>query len=294
MRIAIASSTVVDDDWPDDHILAGELTSRGCEAMVEAWDGDVDWDAFDLVVVRSTWDYTWRRDQFIDWVRGIGPRLRNEPALIEWNSDKRYLADMAAAGLAVVPTIFAGPGDSVPELEGEVVVKPAVSAGARDTGRFGPDTHDLARELIDRIRADGGTAMVQPYLPDADVGGETAVVFIAGEVSHVLHKKAVLAPDEVAPLRESDLSAAEAMFDPDLVTAGEAGAEQLEKARRVIAYLTERFGSAPLYARVDMLAGTDGAPVLLELEAVEPNLYFETTPGVAGRLADAIVAEATG
>ena len=291
MRIAIASSTVVGDDWPDDEILAGELTSRGCEAVVAPWDSDADWDSFDLVVIRSTWDYTWRRDEFIGWAQGIGPRLRNAPALIEWNSDKRYLADMAEAGLAVVPTVFAAPGEPVPDLEGEIVVKPVVSAGARDTGRFGPDAHDLARELIGRIRAGGGTAMVQPYLPDADVGGETAVVFIAGEVSHVLHKKAVLAPDEVAPLREGDLAAAEAIFNPELVTAGEANDDQLDKARRVIAHLAERFGSAPLYARVDMLAGSDGAPVLLELEAVEPNLYFGTTPGVPQRLADAIVAE---
>lgn len=294
MRVAIASSTVVGDDWPDDRILAAELNSRGCEAAVEPWGGDADWKAFDLVVIRSTWDYTWRRDEFIAWARRIGPRLRNEPALIEWNSDKRYLADLADAGLAVVPTVFSGPGDPVPELEGEVVVKPAVSAGARDTGRFGPSTHDEARELIGRIHADGGTAMMQPYLPDADVGGETAVVFIAGEVSHVLHKKAVLAPDEVAPLREGDLSAAEAMFRPDLVTAGEADTAQLDTARTVMGHVESRFGGVPLYARVDMLTGADGAPVLLELEAVEPNLYFETTPGVAERLADGIVAAATG
>jgi glutathione synthase/RimK-type ligase-like ATP-grasp enzyme len=294
LRIAVASSTVVGDDWPDDEILAAKLTARGCVAVVTPWDSDADWDSFDLVVIRSTWDYTWRRDEFIGWAQGIGSRLRNDPALIEWNSDKRYLADLADAGLAVVPTVFAGPGYPAPELNGEVVVKPVVSAGARDTGRFGPDTHGLARELIERIRAGGGTAMIQPYLPDADVGGETAVVFIAGEVSHVLHKKAVLAPDEVAPLREGDLAAAEAMFRDDLVTAGEADEAQLETAQRVIEHIGSRFGAAPLYARVDMLAGSDGAPVLLELEAVEPNLYFGTTPGVAERLADAILAEATG
>jgi glutathione synthase/RimK-type ligase-like ATP-grasp enzyme len=294
LRVAIASYRAGAEDWPHDGILARALEARGCEAQIEPWDGDADWDAFDLVVVRSTWDYTDRREEFVAWARRVGPRLRNEPGLIEWNSDKRYLADMADAGLAVIPTVFAGPGDPVPELEGELVVKPVVGAGARDTGRFGPSAHDAARELIDRIRSRGGTAMVQPYLPDADVGGETAIVFVAGELSHVLHKKAVLAPDEVAPLREGDLTAAEAMFRPDLVTAGTANADQVEKAQRVIAHLTERFGTAPLYARVDMLTGTDGKPVLLELEAVEPNLYFETTPGAAERLADAIVAETAG
>jgi hypothetical protein len=267
------------------------LEALGVEVAIESWDGPADWAAFDRVVIRSTWDYTWRRDEFIAWAHAAGDRLRNSPELIEWNSDKRYLGDLAAAGLEVVPTAFAGPGDPAPLLEGEVVVKPAVSAGARDTGRFGQGAHDEARALVERIQAGGGTAMVQPYLPAADTTGETAVVFIAGAVSHVLHKKAVLAPDEVAPLRPGGIEAAEAMFDPDLVTAGVASDAQLETARSVMEHVGSRFGT-PLYARVDMLAGPAGEPVLLELEAVEPNLYLETAPAAAGRLAEAIAAEA--
>jgi hypothetical protein len=290
LRVAIASCTLVGDEWPDDRILAAELEVRGCEASVEPWDGDADWEAFDLIVIRSTWDYTWRRDEFLAWARAAGDRLRNAPDLIDWNSDKRYLGDLAEAGLAVVPTTFVGPCDPEPPLEGEIVVKPSVSAGARDTGRFGPAAHAEARALIRRIQGGGGAAMVQPYLADVDAAGETAVVFIAGRVSHVLHKKAVLAPDEVAPLRPGGIEAAEAMFDPELVTPGAASDAQLETARLVMDHVGSRFGT-PLYARVDMLTGAEGGPILLELEAVEPNLYFVTTPGVAERLAAAIVAE---
>jgi hypothetical protein len=293
LRVAIASCTLVGEEWPDDRILAAELEARGCAATVEPWDGDADWGAFDLIVIRSTWDYTWRRAEFLAWARAAGDRLRNAHELIEWNSDKRYLGDLAGAGLSVVPTTFVGPGDPEPELGGELVVKPSVSAGARDTGRFSAATHEEARQLIGRIREGGGTAMVQPYLSAADTAGETAVVFIAGHVSHVLHKKAVLAPDEVAPLRPGGIEAAEAMFDPELVTAGAASDAQLETARLVMGHVGSRFGT-PLYARVDLLTGTEGGPVLLELEAVEPNLYFGTTPGVAERLADAIVAERPG
>ena len=293
MRVAIASCTLVGDEWPDDRILAAELTARGCEASVEPWDGDADWDAFDRIVIRSTWDYTWRRDEFLAWARAAGDRLRNAPDLIEWNSDKRYLGDLAEAGLAVVPTTFVGPGDPEPPLDGELVVKPAVSAGARDTGRFGPAAHDDARELIRRIQGGGGTAMVQPYLPDADTAGETAVVFIAGRVSHVLHKKAVLAPDEVAPLRPGGIEAAEAMFDPDLVTAGAASDAQLETAQQVMEHVSARFGT-PLYARVDLLGrhGRRAGPARARGGRAESLL--RTTAGVAERLADAIVAEATG
>jgi hypothetical protein len=294
VRIAIASCAGAGEDWPDDRILSTRLEARGSEVSVEPWDGDADWGAFDLVVVRSTWDYTGRRDEFVSWGRRVGDRLRNAPALLEWNSDKRYLEDLEAAGLAVVPTAFLAPGDRFPPLDGEVVVKPAVSAGALDTGRFGPGAHGEARDLIERIHAARGTAMVQPYLHDVDTNGETAIVFIAGEVSHVLHKKAVLAPDEVAPLREAGITAAEAMFRPDLVTSGQATPAEVETAHRVMAHVSGRFGEPPLYARVDMLAGPGGQPVLLELEAVEPNLYLQTSPGAAERLAEAIVAATPG
>lgn len=295
MRIAIASCEGVGEDWPDDRILEVQLEARGSEVDIEPWDGDADWEAFDLVVVRSTWDYTGRREEFVAWARRLGDRLRNAPALLEWNSDKRYLADLEAVGLVVVPTTFLAPGHPAPPLVGEVVVKPAVSAGAVDTGRFGPAAHDEARRLIERIHAGSGTAMLQPYLSEADEAGETAIVYIAGEVSHVLHKKAVLAPDEVAPLRDdAGITAAEAMFRPDLVTGAEATPAQVETAERVMKHVSERFGESPLYARVDMLAGPGGEPVLLELEAVEPNLYLETAPGAAERIADAIVAAAAG
>src|SRR5690606_16697815 len=102
------------------------------------------------------------------------------------------------AGIPVVPTTFVAPGEPLPEVRGEVVVKPSVSAGARDTGRFSEHTHHLARELVARIQAGGRTAMVQPYLPAVDTRGETAVVCIDGEPLHTLHKHAVLRADEVA------------------------------------------------------------------------------------------------
>jgi hypothetical protein len=180
-----------------------------------------------------------------------------------------------------------------PSIESEVVVKPAISAGGRDTGRFGPASAAAGRALIERIILSGGTAMVQPYLASVDSAGETAVVMIAGEVSHVLRKGAILAADGVAPVRtDDDLGVAEVMYDPDLVLAGTADDDELRLAERVIDAVRERFGVTPLYARVDMLRESEGAPVVLELEAIEPNLYFDQAPGAVERLADAIVARA--
>ena len=292
MRVAIATCEVVPDQFDDDELVVDALAGRGIEAGFVSWDAPgVDWDRFELVVVRSTWDYTGRLGEYLAWADGVGARLHNAPELIRWNADKRYVADLAAAGLAVVPTEFVGPGDPVPELAGEVAVKPTVSAGGRDTGRFGQAAHDEARALVERIAGRGRTAMVQPYLAGVDESGETALVFVAGEFAHALRKRAVLAPDEVAPIRDDELAAAEAMYDPDLVRASESTAAERAVAADVVAYLAERFGAPPLYARVDLVPGPDGAPVLLELEAIEPCLYLHESPPTAERLAEAIAAE---
>lgn len=293
--VAIATFSGAGDDWPDDGLLAAALRTRGASVERIAWDAPgIDWATFDVVVIRSTWDYTARFGAFVAWADGVGERLHNAPALIRWNGDKRYLADLDAAGLPVVPTTYVAPGDPVPALAGDVVVKPSVSAGAKDSGRFGPGAHAAAAELIERIHRSRRTVMVQPYLASVDTRGETAVVCIDGSPAYTLHKRAVLRPDEVAPVRADELGAAEAMYDPDLVVPGAANRAQLALARQVVDHVSERFGSAPLYARVDMVAGPDGAPVLLELEAVEPNLYLDQIRGSADLVADAVMARAIG
>lgn len=286
MNVCFATCADLPEGFDDDHAAA-----RLLGVTYEVWnDPDVDWGRYDRVVVRSVWDYTLRVGEFVEWARRIGPeRLRNAPPLLEWNSDKTYLADLTGAGLPVVPTTYVLPGDGLPVLAGEVVVKPTVSAGGRDTGRFGPGHHDQALALVEAIIGSGRTAMVQPYLSAVDDLGETAVVVVGGEVSHVLHKKAVLRPDEVAPVdpTRGDFAPAEVMFDPDLVTAGHADGAQLALADAVVAELHRRFGPS-LYMRVDLVPGPDGAPVVMEIEAVEPCLYLDTTAGAAERFAAAI------
>lgn len=290
-RVALVTCSVLPDGWADDHALALALEERGASAEFLVWDDPaVEWDHYDLVVLRSPWDYTGRRDEFLGWADSVGPGLRNSAGLLRWNSDKHYLAELGEAGVPTVPTQLVAPGEELDELRGEVVVKPTVSAGARDTGRFGPASHDAARDLISKIGADGGTVMVQPYLASVDDRGETAILVVSGAVSHVLRKASVLGADEVAPMRVGGISAAEAMFRSDLVVAGSATAAEHALAERVLAEVSERFG-APLYARVDMLAGADCEPVLLELEAVEPSLYLATSDGAAERFAKAILVE---
>ena len=296
MRIAIATYVGRPEAFADDDVLAAAVRERGAETDQPAWDDpDVVWDAFDLVVARSPWNYTWHHDDFLRWADGIGDRLENPPAVIRWNSDKRYLADLGEMGVPVVETTYVAPGEEPPPIEREVVIKPSVSGGARDSGRFGPASAGAAAELVARITSDGRTAMVQPFVPSVEHRGETAVAMIAGEVSHVLRKGPILQPDEVAPVNPDDtLGVATKMYDPELVLPSNATAEELRLAARVREAVRQRFAATPLVMRVDMLEGGDDEPVLLELEAIEPNLYFDQVPEAAERLADAIVSRAAG
>jgi hypothetical protein len=283
MRVAFATCSEFPEGSPDDAQAAATL---GADAVV--WnDPAVGWDAYDRVILRSTWDYTFGVDAFLDWCRAVGrERLRNDADVVAFNADKRYLRELSCP---TVPTVFVAPGEQMPTLDGEIVVKPNVSAGARNTGRFGAAVAEDARELVERIHASGRTALVQPYLRSVDSHGETALVFIAGQLSHELHKRPVLAPDEVAPVIEGPLAVARAMRDENLVVARAAADDERTLARAIIDEVSERFG-VPLYARVDMVREDGGRPVLLELELIEPRLYFEQAPGAAGRFAAAVLA----
>ncbi len=281
MKIAFATNPELPGGWEDDQEAA---RLAGAEFVV--WDDPaVDWEAYDRVVIRSVWDYSRRIEEFLAWCEVVGPgRLLNPPDLVAFDADKRYLGELRAR---TAPTTFVEPGDPLPELRGEVVVKPNVSAGARDTGRFGPAKHAEATALIERIRASGRVALVQAYLADVDRRGETALVFIAGELSHVLHKRVVLRGEGEAPLAEGPAAPAAVMLEDDLVVAGSAEPAQVEFAAAVVAEVTERFGT-PLYARVDVAHDGDGLPVLMELEAIEPCLYLDLAPGAAERFARAV------
>jgi hypothetical protein len=176
MKVAFATCAAPPAGWHDDQEVARLL---GAEFVVGD-DPAVDWEAYDRVILRSVWDYSRRAEEFLAWCAAVGPgRLRNRPDLVAFDADKRYLGELRAP---TAPTTFVAAGDPPPELAGEVVVKPNVSTGARDTGRFGPAAHAEAPALVERIRASGRVAIVQAYLADVDRGGETALVFLA-EVS---------------------------------------------------------------------------------------------------------------
>jgi hypothetical protein len=272
-RIALATCAEFPDLFSDDEPLRAALLARGVAPVPAVWDdASVDWAAFDLVVVRSTWDYVARRDAFVAWAAAV-PRLANSARVVAWNTDKTYLRGLAGAGLPVVPTAFVQGGDLAAIL-GEngwhdVVVKPAVSAGAANTLRV---TGDLAagQALLDRI---DGTAMVQPYLDAVEGYGERSLLFAEGAFTHAVRRNPALSTE------------GDTRYDARLVSP--TGAE-LDLAHRVLAAV----GEPLLYARVDLVPDATGEPLLMELEVTEPQLFLRFSAAAAEALADAIVARA--
>jgi len=262
-----------DEDIP---LLIDALAALGLPAQAVVWDDPaVDWASFALAVVRSTWDYAARRDEFLAWTgrAARATRVLNPPAVLRWNTDKRYLAELQERGIPIVPTRWIAPGDATEiPFAGEVVVKPSVGAGAMDAARH--VSAAAVREHVERLHARGRTAMIQPYVRAVDEHGETALIFIANRFSHAIRK---------APILTDDIAIVGGLHAEERVRATEASARQRAVAERVIAAAP----SPLLYARVDLAPGDDG-PLLLEFEASEPSLFLAYGDGAADRFARAI------
>jgi hypothetical protein len=287
-----------DSDRP---LLLDALADEGLRGEAVAWDADVDWTAFDLIVVRSPWDYPERVAELRAWLAAMAgvPALHNPAAAIEWNLDKRYLRDLADAGVPIVPTAFAtsveeaadaicsvrlDDDEAGAEVGGDVVVKPTVSAGSRDTGRFDrADPEALA--LAQRIVAGGRVAMVQPAVPSVADRGELAFVLIDGEVSHAYRKGPLLARGGGL------LSGDEYREERQRESPPSGWADLARQVHDVVAAQLAADGASAggplLYARIDLVELPSGAPALLEAELFEPFLSLDLDPLAAQRFAGA-------
>lgn len=295
-RIAIATATRGLARDPDLEPLRAALAARGTDPRIAVWDDpSVDWSAFDATVVRSTWDYALQRSAFLGWAATVersGP-IWNPVPLLTWSTDKRYLFELRSAGIPVVATRLVAPGDdpALPELDhdgpgGEVVVKPAVSAGARDTDRYRSERVAEASAHVRRLLDDGRSVLVQPYLSSVDTRGERSLVHIEGAFSHAVTKAPILRPDAAADGPAPEVLAD--LFTGGQITPVTPSAAEHAVAEAALAFAADRFG-VPLYGRVDLVDGPDG-PCVLELELAEPSLFHAHGPGSVDRLADALVA----
>ncbi len=273
-------------------LLSAALRDLGIAHQSAVWDdSSVDWSSFSLVVLRSTWDYTTRIDEFRAWIDRVSSvtRLANPADLVHWNTDKHYLCEAEVAGLPVVPTEFvetAGAGDLTAPWStrldewlaiGDVVVKPCISAGSNDTARHADRASAL--EHIVALTGAGRSTMIQPYLADVERSSETGLVYLGGAFSHAFAKGPLLAT-------ERDMEAG--LYAREQISSRQPTDAERDLGDRAVAWLAERFGDL-LYARVDLLPSADG-PVIIELELTEPSLFLQTDTGAAARAADAIAA----
>ena len=286
--------------WPDlleeGPLILAALEAAGVEGSTAVWsDPSVDWSGFDLVVANGAWDNIHHVDAYLAWVDTLersGVPVANSPATLRWNLDKRYLRDLEAAGVPVVPTAWVehegdghghSHGDAAPApltLEGEVVVKPSISGGGFRTARYQAHEHERAREHVAELVRSGRTAMVQPYQEAVDTEGEVGLIFLGGAFSHAIHK---------GPMIRRGAGALDSLIDNQVVTPVSPSEAQLELGRVALGAAEALFGPST-YARVDTVTGAGGVPALLELELLDPMLFFVTDPARAAHFAEVIAA----
>lgn len=291
MKIALATSKELPTLDADDHGYVKALKERNVDVTLPVWDDPAAeslWNDADLVVIRSTWDYSEKRDAFIDWAAKVDERttLMNPSAMVDWNTDKkRYLSDLAAHRVPTVPTAWLDVADKKSKKKADiaglvkdrgwkdVVIKPVVGAGSRDTLRA--DDVKKAQAFVDE-QLPKQALMVQPFLPKI-ADGEVSLVFIDGNYSHAVVKKPKAGDFRSQP----EFGAVVEKHTPTT------------RERDLADHVLHIMGARPLYARVDIVTGLDDKPCLIELEVVEPSLYLGWSESAAEAFAEATIRRAT-
>lgn len=275
LALRIASCLKLPEPDPDAEPLMAALEAAGIPAALLGWDDpQVDWDAPVPTVIRATWNYALAPAAFDAWLSRVhaAAPLWNPIEVVRGNVHKRYLLELPRRGVAAVPTRILAPGERTSLAEHadgfgceRLVVKPAIGAGSIDTEQFVRGQEEGFAALVAKIgaRAD---VLVQPFVDSVRDYGERSMVWIDGELSHAIRKTPRFSGDDErvdGPLPIADDEAA--------------------LARAALAPVIERFGEELLYARVDMARDEVGKPMVMEIELIEPSLFFAKRPGSADR-----------
>ncbi|MEO8840868.1 MAG: hypothetical protein ABI591_13025 [Kofleriaceae bacterium] len=268
MKLRVATCAVLPELDADAAPLAAALDRAGIDHELVAWDDpQADWDAAIPTIVRSTWNYALDVERFLAWVARIAAAaVWNPPAIIRGNVYKRYLLELAARGVPVIPTTLVERGGTIEVPRERIVIKPEVGAGSLNARRFAAgDAAAIAHCAAITAR---GAALVQPYIASVEDYGERSLIWIDGELSHAIRKSPRLSGDAESvtgpmPIADDERAIALAALAPI--------ADQL------------------LYARCDLVRGADGLPMIMELELVEPSLFFAKHPPAAERFVAGLV-----
>lgn len=278
MKVALVTSAGLTHPDPDLPQLVAEFSVLDVDADIVSWDAAVDWSGYTAAIIRSTWDYHRRLDEFDRWLTTVSEQtqLWNPADVIRWNLDKRYLADLQRKGLPVVPSQFIDAGETnwqeqLFNFSDDIVVKPTVGAGSHGVRRF---THDdeSAINYVNQLLDSDLTPLIQPYLTDIDTYGEVGLVTANGVLSHAFHKAAIL---DGEPEWSGDDHVVE------VISEHLPSDQELALCQQVLSVLPPT-----AYARIDMLPTSNG-PVVSEVELIEPSLFLEVDAGAARRIAEA-------
>ena len=282
LRVGLVTCRELPEPDPDSDLLLASLQQAGVEAELLAWN---DPDAaspgvFDRLILRSSWDYHLFPAEFMAWIDEAARLtcLSNSAPIVYWNVHKRYLESLAAAGIRTVPTAWLRRGTEaslrrILEENGwtDFVVKPSISASSWQTYRFRVEHHELAQaeSILEELLPDRDM-MIQPYVRGVDTGGEKAVMWIDGELTHAVRKKTRF-------VGQTEFVAGVTEISP----------KEWAIAERSVAFAAAESGGWPLYARVDLMPDEEG-PMVSELELIEPSLYLAQSPAALDRLVLAI------
>jgi len=282
MRIALATCAVLPEPDPDEAPAINALRAAGHDAHTLAWDDPTaDPAEFDLIILRATWNYYHDAVAFLTWVdrAHASSRVLNSPKAVRWNIHKKYLCDLSRAGVPIVPTRYVAtdePADLAAILAEtgwtDFVIKPAISAASYMTHRFSSDEFDAAQAFLDQIHG-SRDAMVQRFLPRVATDCERSIMWIGGELTHVIRKQVRLHGQDESVDGGFEISSEERAI-------AEASLDALDPAIR----------DSLLYARIDVMPDDDGRLVLSELELIEPSLFFPHSDEAVERFVSAVEA----
>lgn len=272
MNIAIASCSDLPEWEIDDQSFFDELTRQNINYQILPWDSDTDWNQFDICLLRTTWDYQERIDEFLLWIEAVSEQtqLINSKSIIQWNSHKRYLQELEQAGITIAPSEWLLKGEShnvkaLIEKHGwqEGFIKPLIGANARECLRFDLSEAGLAaaQHHVDRLCLHEDLVL-QPYLSNVETFGETSGIFFSGQYSHGTRKVPVDGDFRV----QDDYGASDYVYHLT--------EDEQALAIKAIDHVKNKVGIVPLYARVDFLHHKDGTVFLNEMELIEPSLFF--------------------
>ncbi len=278
-RIVLVTGATMAKPDPETHLLVAALAEIGVEAVVAPWDSPEDWAAYPLVVVRTPWDYFRRLPEFLAWAARTSQLTAfvNPVSVIEWNSHKAYLRELAGKGIPTVPTLWLdrGAADGAARLAatgwGEVVVKPAVSIGA--IGALKAHATDPACQAHLAALLAEGDVLVQPFIESVAAQGEVSLIYFGGAFSHAIRKQPAAGDYRVQDM----YGGTNHPYQP--------AADEVE-----LATLALSATPAPTtYARVDMVRLPDGRPAVMELELIEPELFLGVAPEAPARFAEVLL-----